>query len=432
MKHLQNLLVASMFLLTYPFVRAEAINGTNSVFYVNDALDRGCKHQAANAKSPCPTCNTKGVPDWWVSDPWINLWVSDKPAAYTTSLGQEMSFQITYNQRDSRLTNANSRLAGGVEHYPTTGWNHNWWSYIRVIGNYDVPNQPLVLDFTHWNAIVYTPGGGETYYAYNQKSHPGDATQLLPQSGVDARVAPATYGEQGDDYGFRLVYPDGSQDIYGQQAGFEVWQDGTRTTAFNAVLSERIDPFGNSTHLYYSNYVNAGTITWFLQYVVDLDGRTNTFSYTGGLLTRVDMPYGLYVTMGYNAKGQMTNITDTMGMASTFAYDGATGYMTNMLTPYGTNIFEHTDLGNIASDGNNVGNAGGTNRVSRACRITSPDGSHELYAYRFDSSEVGIPDNYSAQAPSGTPLNTLDIGGTTYLQSMSYLRNSYHWNAKQY
>ena len=434
MKHLQHLLVASMLLLTYPFVRAEAINGTNSVFYVNDALDRGCKHQAANAKSACPTCNTKGVPDWWVSEPYINLWVSDKPAAYTTSLGTEMSFQITYNQRDMRPTN--SYYQGGLPlGCPATGWNHNWFSYIRVQGSYNTYS--YCVDFSQWTARVFMPGGGESDYAYNQKSHPSDGTQLLPFDGQDYWVAKSsgfprlcTSVDDGRS-GFRLVYPDGSQDIYSDYYLYDL--NDPYETSFNVPLTERIDPFGNVTRLYYDSTTGLGEYV-LLQYVVDPDGKTNTFTYNAQeLLTRVDMANGSYVTMGYNAQNQMTSISDAMQMLSSFAYNGANKYMTNMTTPYGTTYFTHTDLG-TTENGIAVGNAGGTNRVSRACLVTLPTtpASYELYAYRFDSSEVGIPDNYTNQAPNSTPLNTLDTGGTTYLQSMSYLRNSYQWNAKQY
>jgi len=135
--------------------------------------------------------------------------------------------------------------------------------------------------------------------------------------------------------------------------------------------------------------------------------------------------------MHYNGYGQMDTITDAASMTSSFTYDPYTGYMTQMQTPYGYTTFAHTDLGNM-ENGIDVGNAGGTNRVSRACLVTLPDNSHELYAFRFDSSTVGIPDNYSAQAPSGTPLGTLDTGGTSDPNnSPSYLRNSFYWDRKQ-
>ena len=53
------------------------INLTNlPPFYVDDSKDQGCIKTVSNARSACPTCTSKGMPDWWVSEPYINLWVS--------------------------------------------------------------------------------------------------------------------------------------------------------------------------------------------------------------------------------------------------------------------------------------------------------------------------------------------------------------------
>src|SRR4051812_24321982 len=56
-------------------------------------------NNAGSNQSSCPVCKTNGMPQWWVSEPYINLHVSDLPLTYTTSSGQEMAFRFYYHQR---------------------------------------------------------------------------------------------------------------------------------------------------------------------------------------------------------------------------------------------------------------------------------------------------------------------------------------------
>ena len=38
------------------------------------------------------------MPRWWVSEPYIDLWMSDTPLSYTMSSGNEMAFTFFYKQ----------------------------------------------------------------------------------------------------------------------------------------------------------------------------------------------------------------------------------------------------------------------------------------------------------------------------------------------
>src|SRR5690606_14089795 len=104
---------------------------------------------------------------WSVSEPYINLWLSDAPVSYTTSLGETIQFQVHYKQRETLHPGTNifqpwykrNKTYLSAEpppppppYVPTTGWNHNWFSYIRFTGEYFLPyehgdNTNTIIDF---------------------------------------------------------------------------------------------------------------------------------------------------------------------------------------------------------------------------------------------------------------------------------------------
>src|SRR5436309_2932788 len=40
------------------------------------------------------------LPQWQVSEPYLNLWIVDEPLAYKTSSGEVVSFTMAYKQHD--------------------------------------------------------------------------------------------------------------------------------------------------------------------------------------------------------------------------------------------------------------------------------------------------------------------------------------------
>jgi len=437
---------------------------TNLPFYVQDASDRGC-----NTKNQC----SKGAVTWSVSLPYVTLWLADAPVSYTTSLGEEISFQVFFKQRDTlapypglfkKWYGRSSSLGVPADPppppppaVPPTGWLHNWFSYIRFSGTYYGSGQysqditDPMQDFSSWTATVHLPGGGEvdfssdgSYEAYGSKNDP-QRTQcwLLPMNGTNQHIYPAitnsapgpnvpfggrnAYGQ----VGFRLVHADGSQDLY----GFVTELYGISAVG-DALLTEHVDPSGNSIKFTYTGYQTAYGTHYLLASLVDYDGKTTTLTYTSNLLTRVDMPYNRYATFQYDQNQNLTNITDAATNASTmdYAYNtAATRYLPwRVTTPHSATEFEYHYDDNPQQAGIEVGNASGTNRVTRAIRVTHADNSRELFAYRPDSQAVGIPAAAQAGVPL-PPLGALDDGSTTnHWLSPFYLRNSFHWNRQQY
>jgi hypothetical protein len=363
------------------------------------------------------------MPVWWVSEPYINVWVADEPAAYTTTLGEQIVFRINYKQRPVRST----------EHkfvpFPMgAGWSHSWFSYVHV------RDTAGTTTFSSYDAVVSAADGGEYHFPSGTLTDPGTGLNLTPMDGDSTDICPTNSGYPNiyGKVGFRLVHPDGSQDLYGQvTAAYDEEIIGAMQTnhawACDALLTDRIDAFGNTTKFYYTNSVGS----WLLKYVVDYDQRTNTLVYTNVagqmLLAAVNMPYGRSAKMLYDSvNGYLLKVTDAQTNETTFGYNQ---YLTTMLTPYGQTIFAHrNDDGNVIGF-MDIGNAGGTNRINRSVLITLPDGSQELYAYMFNTGSNGVPASMPARQPPRWELWTTEPA-RNFLAPTS-TRNSFHWNAKQ-
>ena len=328
------------------------------------------------------------------------------------------------------------------------GWTHNWFSYVHFRDQH-LAGTPV---FSSYDAVVYSTDGSE-YNFSSQVSTPEISAGLLlsPLAGSTGYVYPITNTYAYGKAGARVTYPDGSQDIYGyviQNIYTEMipYIDVTNPiAAFDALLTERIDPAGNSIQL---TYTNIGT-NYVLQKLVDYDGNPTAFSYTNiqgvSLLDRVDMPYGRSATLVYNPYGFLTDVYDSETNRSSFDYwDGFdyTGnwYLKTLTLPYSGipvtfNYYDNDSRVQTNSDSTNleVGTGGGTNRVNRAITVTLQDGSQELYLYRWDCSGIGIPAINPNTRPTSL-LGTLDYGtgSSTNFAYAKYFRNSFHWNRKQY
>ena len=360
----------------------------------------------------CP-CKCHAMPVWFVTEPYLNLWVKDQPVFYKTSLGQEINFEVSYKQHDTRP---------GDTSVPTTGWSHNWFSYVHfVVPTYvgstnstgpglSMPGDtgPVSIsagwvftnDFSKWQAILYASDDGENYFDYHDQTDVEAGLKLMAADGVDAHIYPYSDANPAGSTtvsGFKLVHADGSVDVYnnvsspkfsfglvqnegrtydamtnfgrffslgakryGDYGETDLSEDGSSESAVgmqmgyvacDAVLTERIDPYGNSIHLYYDTGSKRR-----LQTIVDYDGRTTTLTYDhNGMLTNVAMPYGRNASFVYSSQ-LLTKIIDAEGMQSTFSYTvlpytqypygrspsvATNTYLNSLSTPYGTTSFNH-------------------------------------------------------------------------------------------
>ena len=468
-----------------------------------------CMDDGSDQGNYCP-CSCfpiqSGMPVWYVSEPYINLWVVDKPVAYKTSLGREVSFEMKSKQRDTRPSVVN----GQSSYIPSRGWENNWSSYVEFTGatvtNLDGSFGSFC--FSNWTATVYEAGGGELNFnsGISQDVNSGDI--LMPMDGISAHIYPnSSIVPQGgpDVYGtsgFRVIHPDGSQDLYGlvspiyptnyiqtvpvtynagdlppQVSGyFPVAADGavfeispvvvgqftnsgtangvlepdptswlpsggssgfgtiTLTTneqitvsnqppTADALLTEKIDPYGNKIYLTYIFTNNQ----YELASLKDYDGQQTGFQYdTNGNLAEVDMPYGLSARMQYSSttNAQLLSITDAQGMTSSFGYN-TNEEISSITTPYGTNQFSYFDASPDSSAIFNV-------QEDRAILATLPDQSHELYSY-FNTISNGVPSIFPpGSMPSAPPqAYPLDNGQTNDPDSIISCRDSFFWDREQ-
>ncbi len=380
---------------------------------IKDGDDQGCQKDPTASAESCKPC--KGMPQWWVSEPYINLWIGDEPVSYKTSLGEEIAFRLSYKQRDTRP----ATLGGYSNPVPATTWNHNWFSYVHIHKTTTTYASPPT-QLTPFQATVYLPNGGERFFSMGVAEHEQSRSRIEPMDG--SPIANLTLQKDDGIKGLRLINSDGSQYIYGYVA--ERFLDATWKAHAVALMTHHIDASGNTNSFIYENV----SLKWRLKYMVDYNGKTNTLRYSADyLLSEVENPHGHKAQFKYDANKNLTNITDAVGLSSSISYSNSEPIA--LVTPYGTNTFTYT-VNTVGTDGSSdTNNFGGHNNINRAIRITEPNGGNQLFMYRFDSTNL-LTNTYAF--PTGTPMGTLDDGrGSAEYRGMTF-RNSFHWNQKQY
>ncbi len=478
------------------------------------------------------------MPKWSISQPYLDLWVHDKPVFYRTSLGKKIAFEMAYKRMDTRPKD------DGL--YPTTGWNHNWYSYVRfnipvtatltessdtsIVGTtapgYEVrANWDLTTNWTEWNAILYAPDNSESYFSSDSTRDPVSAYTLVPISSSGPAIS-----------GFRLVHADGSQDIYSlvlgpqetagitsiqgtvadlptpraplppvfhatgvsygasfnggvpdtetgsaAQTGDQATDVGIYTTGtiqsilptleqqiggftaetppsataidyvgYDALLTKRIDPYGNAISLVYES--SGGK--YYLASFSDYDGNTNFISYdTNGFIESVSMAYGRSASFVYSTNGNLLSITDAGDMTSSMSYStmgpGTNRELTSLTTPYGTTYFNYQDESPyiqvkranyfqyvdhspvLVTNTNTIPIYIGQASVNHSISVTYPDNSSELYLYCGSTNGLPLPETLSpSEAISSAVGDNIDTGAPGSLASLLN-RNSFHWTRAQ-
>ncbi|MGB8371200.1 MAG: RHS repeat-associated core domain-containing protein [Verrucomicrobiia bacterium] len=467
------LIVAAALSLMVP--REAKASGACTAARFHDWNDMGCNQNNASAggapKAKCPDC--PGMPRWWVSEPYINLCMKDTPLSYAMSSGQKMEFSFYYRQR-TKLPDSDEvtalPTASPYDIYPgvvtcgtNASWGNNWnlsitiwdpaWESSWVAGLNNTIH-PAYAPYTRgYQVFVWRPEGGINYFnVQTGQQNIYDPQSLMRLASVTSgqnypvvttRVStsqinnPPTPDANGiywgnSGVGLTLVYPDGSQDVFGLTP-FPITDyslPNTYPTAGTSdsrlLLTQHIDPQGRATQLGY-DYVQStspyGVYYFRLHYVVDPDGRTNTFNYSSGLqVSEIDDPYGRKTTLADDSSGKITNIVDAASNSSAFAYQGANGWITSLTTPYGQTRFNYyyvTD--SSVTDG----------YQQRALAVSEPTGAQQLYLYQHQNPSFVSSSETSPTVPGQTNFDNGSTSGTSGHGAMTY-RNTFHWGRRQY
>jgi len=248
--------------------------------------------------------------------------ISDTPVKYTPAIGLPMPFTVRYHQRQTNQPSTFNFSNMG------TRWNFGWMSYIAG----GPPNSQDA-------ATQHTPEGSQfSYGGYQTTSPSGSGSEFVNEGDFQDNQAwthATLHYRQGPERYERWL-PDGTVEIFalewarpqpavfpdldhrpaGQRDHAQLRSDGGGRRAGHPDFNHR--PDGGQLILGYdtANPLLVVSVTR------SNDGLSAQFQYTGG---------------------QLTSITDTMGITSSFKYASGSNFINSMTTPYGTTTFSSTE-----------------------------------------------------------------------------------------
>jgi RHS repeat-associated protein len=334
--------------------------------YTGAGTDRATATDDVKAKKN--QCDSTGCAQYNVHSMLVSLNIEDTPAAYKPSRGPEIKFKVVYNQRDK----GDDAVSAGFSNLGRK-WSHEWLSYIQ-----DDPQNSGA------NVLRFMPGGGS-----REEVSFNSSTGSYAPSRRDLSVLVKT-SSQPIRYEHRM--PDGSKLVYAQT-------NGATSAPRYVLLTEKIDPQGNTVRLHYDTSNR-------LTRIEDAAGQSTSLDYNAAqspyLISAVHMPAGISAHFGYNTDGRLESITDAVGLVSSFEYGSSASadFIKAMETPYGRTTFESWEDG-----------------IWRRLVVTDPMGLKERFEFRHRDSGVPYSDTV---APPG------------YLNEHMYWRNSFYWNKRAY
>lgn len=337
--------------------------------------------------SSCSSCS-EGMASYFVSEPYLNLWLQDVPMRYTPAFGNPLELNLTYTFRRQGSTVSGAFWRGtqfGAFSQFQGLWTCSLLSFAELAtGDATVD---LMLPAGGWATFNFPSGSN---LSTNNYLHNLVLEKQGPSGGITNLV---------------LHYQDGSLCSYGS------YDKSDPSFAGVFYITSSASPAGNATTFTYdANHL--------LTTATASDGTTFTLTYDAAhptYVTNVTSSYGASVGLAYDqTKLTLTNITDAAGLKSDIVYLIYATYYTipvALITPYGTTGF-------------NVFNTGEFDRI---LQITNADGTMQMYA-QLNSYALGDWFDYlSAQVPTNTPVGTLDIGTGERIE-----RNTFYWDTHQF
>jgi RHS repeat-associated protein len=404
--------------------QAQAVRGRTSSCPPNDDEDGGssggpCEpdegitsaDHAAGTKPPaCPVepCRAPGMAAWSVTEPYVNLWLTDVPLRYQPTKGPRIAPRVVYKQR---AENGPAGLSGT--------WMLGWFSR----GTVELQPQPLPGDYSNpenWSSFTVTmPSGARRTFTFEESWSRYEASCACWTHGYGSTSTQApdgAYARKEANNTLIVGLADGRVFKFGTAAGFP-----------GVFLLQSIQERGGL-----SLSVTYGTDN-LPTHITDADNRTTALTYTtvGGkkLLYRVTTPDTYYCEFGYGLFGPsntplLTSIRDAVGIVSAIGYVAQGGnYLPQTLTtPYGTTTFELSENQGI---------------FNRLVKVTLPNGDRQLVAssdyggwdaateqsippwgFLAEQLPAGAPDPNTGEPATGT--GTIQVAGRAY-------NNTFRW-----
>jgi RHS repeat-associated protein len=319
-----------------------------------------------DAKTGGDQCDANiGMARYSVHSMLASLNIVDTPISYVPQRGPAIAFTATYNQMEHQQP--------VLFDYSNLGpkWTFNWLAYVIDDPATQRPS-----------TTVYVPGGGAETYRYDSGTqtfapHPQSHTMLVRLTNPDR---------------YERLFPDGSKQVFDrfQNAGsyprkvfMTQWAD---STGENVTIDYDPDPqyplrikkirdaLGFETNLEY----NEANYPYRISKVREPSqfglGRSASFAYTSGRLTK---------------------ITDMIGIQSRMDYETGTDSINSLTTPYGITTF-----------------ARGESATTRWVEITDPLLGKERVEFR-DDAPIGATD-LANTVPSGFTNAALNVANTFY------------------
>ena len=426
---------------------ADEIRGQGLAISMDDSNDQ------YNPK--CKTCGS-GMPYWWISEPYINLWMQDAPLSWTTSAGEELSFGMYYKQREMR-----SFPTFGSATVPISKWNHGWLKWVEIEDTYAYP--PIVAKNSasttvyrgNWSfpvTIPYNYGSPSgqiltTVQAPSPFSNPttydnGVVSSYLPIGGcvpvsANAYTCDSYKYIAGDlivgdpswlfmNWRAKVYNSEGGQISYSGNGTGSVSNSRNRTTA-NMVygggpIKEFVvnypdgssDVFGQIERNSILN--NEFKAIALITKSIAPNGRTTRYIYETSPLVRlkqVEDPDGRRATLTYGGAypNQVTMVEDPYGRKAKLEYysDGSLksiidavnitntftyngNLISTLTTPYGATTFSLTEQ--YITQPTSYGSV--NHVVNRGLVVNEPEGAKQIAAYIDGGTEMLLPANVSS------------------------------------
>ena len=337
--------------------------------YVGSAIPPSAYEKPCDKKEGGDQCaNCGGMARYSAHAMATSLNIVDTPIRYTPPRGPAIDFTVTYNQRDDQQPTSFA--------YPNFGpkWTFNWLSYVT-----DNPDP----NYTSADRKVCIAGGGTEVYSGFASS-----SQSLPDSqshAVLVRISttPIKYERR---------FPDGSKEVYSQS-------DNSSSYPRKVFMTEVWDAAGNQATIDFHSPTSLQ-----IDSITDALGYKTALSYDPGVPLRIigitepeQFRNGTSplrsATFSYG-NGQLTTITDEIGIQSIFTYTPGTDSIDSLTTPYGTSHF-----------------ASGQNGSNRWLEMTDSMGGKERVEYRDNAPGIGGSESV---APAGMTNSGLDAANTFY------------------